>query len=821
MKLFTVDATGALASIAVASMRSESALRLALKERIRYIYGDMTGQRAVEVPELAVKVSRLLRQHVDIADLVVALEHYFVVVCKVIALSAWRYKPSDFIEGVGRLTPAEFRTFLADLETGAPFKEHGLEGFGYCIDLAWIANTLSDSEIIRLRDCVGHLSNIWQGGELRIPGDDPFQVIHHLLFPRNLRHISGQFYTPEWLADQLIADSGWSPDNTLMDPFCGSGVFLVRAFRRAVSMGVSPAAALESLLGFDLNPMACIAARCNLAMAISRLRPKMDSDYRVNIVATDSLRPAVIAGQSDLFTLALNLPAQESALHKYGLDLRAWSVKPSKLPTEERTCSLEDRAKLELELPGIIGASDVVLTNPPWVGWEYIAKPYRDYLMPGWRAYDLFKSKGLEAAFLKEDMSTLALMTAWDKYLKCQGVSSVVLRPATMFSHLAARGVRRLSIGDHGTKLNLKKVRIFHNLKVFGDAATDTATWLVEKGKETSFPVPVVEWVKSKKGWNPSSATALTEVRANCQEVLKIATPTVPSDNSSRWLVDSSAHIDAARGLQGENPYSPRMGVFTGGANAVFYLDILRKGEQTSKFRNIVERAKRQAPEVNVTLENDVVFEVLRGRDIAMWSARPEVYLLCCHTKETKISPLPEKALQEQFPLTHKYLSSMRDILEARQGFSGWEKDVLRKYFYTLQRVGDYTFAPFKVCWKYIAMEFTVCVVGPDETGKPVLPNDKVMFVPFDNEEEAFFLCGLLSGTAVSKYVNASTSKRQISVSAIKSIELPLFNGQIAAHREISALCKEGHLRLRNDPDSLIDDLQNELDALVTHCLKN
>jgi hypothetical protein len=46
-------------------------------------------------------------------------------------------------------------------------------------------------------------------------------------------------------------------------------------------------------------------------------------------------------------------------------------------------------------------------------------------------------------------------------------------------------------------------------------------------------------------------------------------------------------------------------------------------------------------------------------------------------------------------------------------------KKYFAKYFYTLQRVGEYSFAPYKVCWKYIASEFTICVVGLDKHNKP------------------------------------------------------------------------------------------------------
>ena len=69
--------------------------------------------------------------------------------------------------------------------------------------------------------------------------------------------------------------------------------------------------------------------------------------------------------------------------------------------------------------------------------------------------------------------------------------------------------------------------------------------------------------------------------------------------------------------------------------------------------------------------------------------------------------PIEEPELKSAYPNAYSYLSSMRSVLTERQGFAGWEENYFRNVLYS-QRIGEYTFAPYKVCWKYIASEFTV-----------------------------------------------------------------------------------------------------------------
>lgn len=122
------------------------------------------------------------------------------------------------------------------------------------------------------------------------------------------RRGKGAYYTPPVLARFLVAQAeqvlhetcgtGWSdPDVWLLEPACGSGVFLLTLVERWSAAGQTDLRSLPGrLVALDTEPAAVLAARCNLAAALlqsGRLRPPYP---RVPIQLASALDPAAHAG---------------------------------------------------------------------------------------------------------------------------------------------------------------------------------------------------------------------------------------------------------------------------------------------------------------------------------------------------------------------------------------------------------------------------------------------------------------------------------------------------------------------------------------------
>ena len=105
------------------------------------------------------------------------------------------------------------------------------------------------------------------------PPRDPFRDIlgpvYQRLVPAAERRRTGEFYTPDWLARIALDMTGYDGRGTLVDPACGSGVFILQALAR------NPQAPVAF---YDTNALAGRAARLQWSWATGR--PIESAPYR-------------------------------------------------------------------------------------------------------------------------------------------------------------------------------------------------------------------------------------------------------------------------------------------------------------------------------------------------------------------------------------------------------------------------------------------------------------------------------------------------------------------------------------------------------------
>jgi len=105
-----------------------------------------------------------------------------------------------------------------------------------------------------------------------VPDGDPAAVhgphdlgpLHERLVAGDERTRRGAWYTPRWLAEDLVRRAVGGRDGRVVDPSCGGGVFLLAAADRLVADGVEPADAVARLWGCDVDPLA--VAVCEAAL---------------------------------------------------------------------------------------------------------------------------------------------------------------------------------------------------------------------------------------------------------------------------------------------------------------------------------------------------------------------------------------------------------------------------------------------------------------------------------------------------------------------------------------------------------------------------
>ncbi|MEM2294180.1 MAG: N-6 DNA methylase [Nitrososphaerota archaeon] len=106
--------------------------------------------------------------------------------------------------------------------------------------------------------------------------EDIFRELYEILIDAETRRKIGEYYTPLWLVEYMVNkasnDVGGFKGKIILDPFCGSGTFLVASFYKKVEEGEDPDSAIKEVVGFDINPLAVSIARAELMIAYQSLK---------------------------------------------------------------------------------------------------------------------------------------------------------------------------------------------------------------------------------------------------------------------------------------------------------------------------------------------------------------------------------------------------------------------------------------------------------------------------------------------------------------------------------------------------------------------
>ncbi|HUB99734.1 MAG TPA: N-6 DNA methylase, partial [Solirubrobacterales bacterium] len=128
---------------------------------------------------------------------------------------------------------------------------------------------------------------------------DVLKALYESVIDADTRRRLGEYYTPDWLAEKMVAENFQDPMNQrVLDPACGSGTFLFWAVRRALqscdSAGMDNHAAVAHVVsqiqGMDLHPVAVTLARVTYLLALTPDRLADRDELTVPVFLGDSVR---------------------------------------------------------------------------------------------------------------------------------------------------------------------------------------------------------------------------------------------------------------------------------------------------------------------------------------------------------------------------------------------------------------------------------------------------------------------------------------------------------------------------------------------------
>ena len=854
------------------------------QRQFREICGYEEGSTRLDVAQLArsygVKDSSPSALH-----LFFAIHTYYAVFIKLLAVQIAHYylmpRVGTGLAQVASADTAGLQAYLRKMERGGVFADFGIRNFLEADFFGWYLDAWDEEVEQALRRIIGDLAH-YSLVTLDVDPEETRDLLKQLyqnLMPRRLRHDLGEYYTPDWLAERLLNQLGvdGDPGKRLLDPACGSGTFLVLTIKRIKAYAgermLPEASVLEQILqnvvGFDLNPLAVISARTNYLLALGDLLPYRQGEISIPVYLADSILTPT-AGQ-DLFTH--HAYSFHTVLGRFSVprslvdarsidrlaDLLEECVRMGLRPDQFRARLLQtfpldgerDAAEvgvavglyerlLDLDRQGINGIwarviknafaplfqgrFDYVAGNPPWVNWESLPDEYRQETKALWVYHGLFPHGGMDTILGKgkKDISMLMTYVAMDRYLKDGGRLGFLITQSVFKTAGAGQGFRRFRLGD-GTPLKVVHVDDMADLKPFEGASNRTAIVILERGRETRYPVPYSHWYKPGGGSVVPEDLTLEEIAREKIAAYRrfVARPVDEKDPTSPWITGRPQALRAVRKVVGVSDYQAHAGAYTGGANAVYWLEIVgQRPDGLVVVSNITEGAKRDVENVQAAIEPDLLYPLLRGRDVNRWQARPSAYILIVQDPETRRG-YDEDWLAVNFPKTYAYLKRFKNTLLERRDRG--TRGLLEKGapFYSMFAVGDYTFAPYKVVWTRVGKDISGAVVGIASVAgkpKPIVPAETAVLVAFQEESEAHYFCSVLNSTPW-RYVIVSTAVHGTggfgSPNVLEKASIPRYDPTNPIHRQLAALSQQAHEATAAGDTARVRKIEAEIDRLA------
>jgi len=848
------------------------------------------------------KLSGLLKYYglkdekdVDVEKLMFAVHTYYTLLMKLLTSEIVTLFADSLLGSyLKRLEESHYRSHeemlheLKELEEGGIFHELGIRNFLEADYFAWYLDEWDDKVAASIFEIVKKLLD-YEPATVELNPErvkDLFKRLYQNLVSRDVRHKLGEYYTPDWLAELLLDEVGYTgePDKKVLDPACGSGTFLVLAIKRIREYSEEHFLdnreliknIIENVRGIDLNPLAVLASKANYLIALSDLlRYRSREGIEIPIYLADSIsveRTMTLYGGKEftLHTTEGKFWITKEVIDKnllYGvlavinecvkLDFTKEEFRKAlnnKIPLSsesvesfirlyEKILKLEkygkDRIWTQLLKnsfsPMLMGKFDYVIGNPPWINWETLPKFYRDTTKHFYEQYGLLeRTKGMGMGKVKRDIAMLFVARCFDLYVK-EGGQLAFLVPFTTYKTQAGAGFRKFL----ANKCEVEKIHDLVELYPFEGAVNRTSMLVIKEGK-TKFPIPCVMWSNPRSKGMDMEAT-LEEVKKTTRQFDMILAPIKEGRVESSWMEISEGAYAAVQKVMKPSHYRACEGVNTA-LNGVYWIDIITEQPSGILIQNSKPTGlKKKVKDVKTVIEPDLLYPLVRGQDHKIWYVKPSKHILI--PTNNKGETLQHSKLKVEYPKTYQYFLNFLDDLVRRGGqpyksklepyrkleFSHAEKTA--PPFYWLFNA-SHALSPYKVMWKYVAGkisgkgEFSVAVIEPvtdKYLGKKIpIPNEKLMFIPFDNRDEAYYVASVLNSTIAQLIVMGYTIETQISTHVLKHVYVPRFNPKDKVHIKLSDLSKKAHKIAKQiyeeDREDLKDDLkqiEDEIDETV------
>jgi type I restriction-modification system DNA methylase subunit len=844
------------------------------------IFGDIYGKQETDFTKYKKDLIQMysLPQNIEIRSALFVLQTYYSIIIKLLV--------HNLLESLTNPTQTakkpRYKNELTSLFSGSNYTNYYIDNFFEIHFFEWFI-LVEDLEMRFINDIISELDTFETTASIIKPEivGDVLKKIYTGLIPKSLRHLLGEYYTPDWLVDFTTEKSkyDYGINTTILDPTCGSGSFLTHAIKHYIDKykkELTPNKLVENItrniVGFDINPIAVISAKANYILALGDIT-QLEKKISIPIYMCDSiLVPTVHAKQKEskhiikISTIVgeFEIPvfntreendyflktASSCILKDYTSFQEFYELLKSeniiKITGENLIAAQIFYDKLlNLHLSGKNGfwpiilknsfaplfshsKFDVIVGNPPWIAWKAMSDTYRKLTLDIWLSYGIFEKNAYDKITSHDDFAMAVTYVCLDHYLKNHGIAAFVLPQTFVKSIKGGEGFRKFKITRDGLEIPFSIIEVYDMLTIKpfkGEASNRASVYIFEKNKIMTYPM------KNYYECHNSSNNNKIEFDDSYEEVKskilfkKMSAQPINNNIRSPWLtVRQDLYVNLSKYL-GQSQYKGRKGIEPCGAKGIYLVNIIKKVGKDILIENIIERSRlEKAKKLGVRpgiVEKEFIYPMVGGRNIDKWGINSYIYMIVPHNSSGAgiYRGVDEKVLRVKYKKLFNWLFYFKDLLLETRIRSGKFFDKNQFPFYRLDNVGDYTFKPFKVLWREQSREMTAVVVSSFDDkyleNKLVLTDSKVLYVSFDNEKEAHYLCAILNSKIISEIIEAYTIDTQRGVDIVKNIRVPKFNEKDKNHLYLSNLSRLAHISYRDNNKTLLQKKEEEIEIII------
>ncbi len=741
------------------------------KELFRLAHDDKSKQKAIKerTKALEVVLDRKLKGNKEIYLALYALQTTYAIIVKIIAykvLTEMHFNKS--LIQFNQLAQAPNKTLelqMQDLEGGAIFRNLGIGNLLEGDYFAWY------SASAQWNDNIGnHIKEIYR---VLTPYEDKkifdnadsigdlFKDLYMSIIPEKVRHSLGEYYTPPWLADNLVDGAIAHLDSSHwrgLDPCAGSGTFLSVLIRKVLeSVKEKPRkhrleAVLDRVKGIDLNPLAVLTARINYFINISHLISETDEfDIPVYLGDSSIVPSSVQIEQVPCFSYSIHtikgvlqivLPKSivndpklfsktmlsiEDDIHNLQAGLivsKLLAITPHGDHKPEVISNLNSLAAKFVELEksdwnGIwarvvtnflttatLGRFDIVVGNPPWIDWKNLPQGYRERIKSLCIDRHLFSGDGRTGG-INLNVCALISNVCAQNWLKDKGVLAFLMPQSLLFQQ-TYEGFREFKLDD---SKHLYLQEIFDWTKAghpFKPVQQKFLSYFYSNKKvDYTKGIPVIHYNKSRRNEKLSKYNHTDNFR-DIQNIYSITTGFIGQVNPNNTIftyADDIIELNSFKKIVGETEYIGREGIEFY-PQEIFLLEVDSEIKRTYNDKVFVKnfqssKSLYKVPQQSILLETKYLRPLVKGTDIKRYHISTPRYIVPFPYGENNRSPVPIKELSQESKHLVKYFNKHKDIILSQTNYNS--KIIGNKHnkeFYALARVGEYSFGKHYVVFR-------------------------------------------------------------------------------------------------------------------------